>query len=75
MMNRKMAILVSMGFELFGIVLVGVIVGGWLDEKYGWNRMGTLGLILLGFVGWFTHLIVALRALEKDEESGNTTPQ
>ncbi len=74
-MNRKMAILISMGMELFGIVLVGVMVGGWLDEKYGWNRMATLSLILLGFVGWFTHLIVALRTLEKDDESGNTTPQ
>lgn len=71
-MDRKTAILISMGFEIIGIVLVAVYVGGYLDEKYSWDGMGVVGAIAIGFAGWLTHLLVAVKDLDK--APGDKTP-
>jgi F0F1-type ATP synthase assembly protein I len=62
--DRKAAILISMGFEIIGVVLVAVYVGQWLDDKYHLGGLGLVGLIVIGFVGWLTHVLVAVRSLD-----------
>lgn len=74
-MDRKTAVLVSMGFEIVGIVLVAVWIGGWIDQNYGWGGMGLVTAIVIGFVGWLTHVIMILRTLEQSENSGDTKPE
>lgn len=71
-MDRKSAMMLSMGFEIVGIILVAVYLGGWLDQKYGWGGMGLVAAIVVGFIGWLTHVIVLMRALEQSEDSGDT---
>lgn len=63
-MDRKTAVLISMGFEIVGIVLVAIYVGGFLDEKYALAGMGVAGSVIVGFIGWLTHIIMVLRTLE-----------
>lgn len=66
-MDRKAAILISMGFEIIGVVVVAVYVGQWLDQKYGWGGLGMVGLITLGFAGWLVHLLAAVKDLDRSE--------
>ena len=72
MMDRKAAVLISMGFEIIGIVVAAIYVGGWLDERYKWDGLGTAGAIGIGFVGWLAHLLVAVRELDKAQDSTDT---
>lgn len=64
-----------MGFEIVGIVLVAVWIGGWIDQNYDWGGMGLVTAIVIGFVGWLTHVIMILRTLEQSENSGDTKPE
>ncbi len=74
-MDRRTAILISMGFEVVGAVLAGVYVGQWLDDKYHWGGLGLVGMIAVGFIGWFLHLIIIVRGLEASDSSGDTKGQ
>lgn len=74
-MDRKMAVLSAMGFEVIGIITAAVYIGGYLDERYKWNGMGLIGAIALGFIGWFAHVLIVVSILEKAEtkEKGDGT--
>lgn len=74
-MDRKTAVFISMGFEIIGIVIVAIYVGGWLDKTYELGGLGTAGAIMIGFIGWLCHLYVAARAVDKEENSGDTKPR
>lgn len=74
-MDRKTAVFISMGFEIIGIVIVAVYVGGWFDKTYELGGLGTMASIAVGFAGWLLHLYMAARAIEKEENSGDTKPQ
>lgn len=67
--------MLSMGFEIVGVIVVAVYLGGWLDEKYSWGGLGLVGAIVVGFAGWFTHVLVIMRNLEQSENSGDTKPK
>jgi len=67
--------MLSMGFEIVGVILVAVYLGGLLDEKYSLGGFGLVGAIAVGFVGWLTHILVIVRNLEQNENSGDTKPK
>ena len=69
-MDRKTAVLISMGFEIIGIVIAAIWLGGWLDTQYQLKGMGTVGAIVVGFVGWLTHILMAVKALDTDNADG-----
>lgn len=71
-MDRKTAVFISMGFEIIGIVIVAIYVGGWLDKTYELGGLGTAGTIMVGFIGWLCHLYVAAKAVAKEENSSDT---
>jgi hypothetical protein len=64
--------MLSMGFEIVGVILVAIYLGSWLDEKYSWGGLGLVGSFVVGFVGWLTHVLVIIRNLEQSENSGDT---
>lgn len=70
-MDRKMAVFSALGFEIVGIIVAAIYVGGYLDEKYKWNGIGTVLAIALGFIGWFIHVLIVANILEKREAKEN----
>jgi hypothetical protein len=68
-MDRKSAVFMSMGFEIVGIVIFAIYFGRWLDTRYDLNGMGVAGTMLLGFVGWFAHVIVVARMLQAKDDT------
>ncbi len=63
-----MLVFAAMGMELVGLIIASVMVGQWLDEKYGWKGMGVLVLSIAGLVGWLVHIVLLLRQMERASE-------
>jgi hypothetical protein len=59
---------VGIGFELVGIVLASLYIGGMLDRTFSWNGMGVAGTILIGTAGWIAHMIFLLREIERPDK-------
>jgi ATP synthase protein I len=50
-------------------MVVPILIGVWLDNRYGWTPWGmTIGAVL-GLVGGVGHLIVLARRSEKRDET------
>jgi hypothetical protein len=64
-MNQGIVFL-GIGFELIALCIGGYVLGGFIDEYFGWKNMASTYLVLLLMIGWFTHLIYLLRRFEKD---------
>lgn len=67
-MDRQYAIFMALGFELVGLVTVLLLLGQWLDKNQGWGGYGQIAGAIIGTVGWFVHLVFALKQLAKREE-------
>jgi len=62
------ATFVGMGFEIVGLLLLGVWLGGFIDKKFALNGMGTAGMVILALVGWFIHLVQLLKKYQNDQD-------
>ena len=51
--------------EMVGPILLGV----WLDDRYGWAPWGLVVGSVLGIVGGIGHLILTARRLSRDEKA------
>ena len=71
-MDRKTAILMSMGFEIVGVVFFAIFAGRWLDSRFNLNGLGMAGLIAVGFVGWLTHVVIISRQIQRDSAAQET---
>lgn len=49
--------------EMVGPILIGV----WLDDRYGWSPWGMVVGSLLGVVGGIGHLIVVARRMSRND--------
>jgi len=56
---------VSIGFELIGLILVGIYAGAYLDEKWAGGGLYQSLLIVLALVGWLIRLIFNLKKLNQ----------
>lgn len=56
-----------MGVELVGLTLGTLYVGSILDQFWHTKGLVTIAVLILGFVGWFFHLIFLLKRIEKLE--------
>jgi len=74
-MDRKAAILMSMGFEIVGVVFFAIFAGRWLDGKYNLNGLATAGFIAVGFVGWLIHVILIAKQLQSSETAQSENPE
>ena len=66
---KKYAVFIGMGFELLGIVLVGLYLGVKLEEKYPMKNLWPVLLIFAALAGWFYRVIVLLKRLNKDSNA------
>ena len=76
-MDRKAMVFIGMGVECVGVVFAGVWIGRWLDQTYGWGQLGVASGAILGFVGWFVHLLVIVKqfSAEDPSDSGDNQKQ
>lgn len=59
----------SAGIELSIAVVGGVLVGRWLDGRYGWDPWGTLGGVIFGsFVGFRSLWQLAKSTADEENE-------
>ena len=57
---------------VLNLVLFPVLIGVWLDSRYGWAPWGLAVGATLGFVGGLAHLVViARRESARDQEKQN----
>lgn len=68
-MNKKILVFTAIGTECVALVTIFVLIGRWLDAKYGWGGKGAAFGAILGVSAWILHLVVLLKQLAKDEES------
>jgi len=68
MKNNKYLILTGMGFELGGIIIASVYLGGLLDEKFGSQGLAMVGISMCGLIAWIFHVTILYKKIEKEEE-------
>lgn len=73
-MGRKAGIYIytALGFEAFGLILAFILVGNWLDGKFGWSGLGVAGGAAFGVFAWLAHAVIIVNRLAKDENSSDT---
>lgn len=64
---RQLSVVLGMGFTFAAAVVVGGLLGVWLDGKLGTAPWFTLGLLVLGFVAGLLELFRELRSLDGDK--------
>ncbi len=64
MKKNKYVIFAAIGFELIGLVLAAIWIGGWLEEK-GLGGAQAIGVVV-SFLIWFASLIIKLKGLRDD---------
>jgi F0F1-type ATP synthase assembly protein I len=57
---------VGLGLEMAVGVVLGIVVGQWLDRKYNWAPWGTLGCAMLGISAGMYMLIREGLRMNKD---------
>ena len=75
MMDKKASIYMALGFESIGLIMGGLFLGSWLDNRYSWNGLGAVGGAMVGLVAWVTHLLIVVQHLAKTEETDNNSKQ
>jgi F0F1-type ATP synthase assembly protein I len=66
--SRGMAIAFSVGFALTGPIILGALLGIWLDARFKTSPWFTMGLLLLGIVAGFVEMIRSLNRLQREQE-------
>jgi F0F1-type ATP synthase assembly protein I len=67
-MKSKYIVFVGMGFELIGIIGVGLYLGKAIDDKFQLKGVGLVALLILGLVGWLVHIIALAKRMDGQEE-------
>ena len=67
-MKKKHFVLIGLGFELLGFVILGLYVGRILSDTYG--NQALLPLVLFFCLGlWFFHFFIMIKKFVKDEDN------
>ena len=70
-MDRR-AVFVGMGFEIVGLLLVGVWAGAYFDKKFNLQGMATAGLVVLALILWFLHLLQLIKNINNDQDQNSS---
>ncbi len=65
--TRAVSLAFSIGFALAGPIILGALVGYWLDTRLGTSPTWTMVLILIGVVAGFVQLIRIANRLSREE--------
>lgn len=63
---KKGLVFTGMGFELVGLVLGSLYLGGIIDRHMEWQGYGVAAILIIGFIGWIIHLILLLKRFMAD---------
>ena len=63
----------AMGFETAVGVAIGVVVGHWLDKKYGWEPWGTVVGSMLGLVAGAYLLIKEVNRMDRQDKKDRSS--
>ena len=58
----------GLGIELAVFIVVGVLGGNWIDEKYGTAPWGILGGVAFGIAGGVRTLVRTVKHIQKSQE-------
>ena len=58
----------GLGIELAVFLVVGVLGGNWIDEKYGTAPWGILGGVAFGIAGGVRTLVRTVKQIQKSQE-------
>lgn len=58
----------SLGFEVVASIVIGFLLGRWLDRHFGWKSVGTIGGVLLGTYTGFRTLFRRAKEAERQME-------
>lgn len=65
-MNKQLGTIVSIAFELTGLVLAAVLLGLWLEKQFAWpSGYAVATLVVIAFAVWVVHVVKVLKRLEK----------
>lgn len=70
----KGIVFMGVAFELVALCIGGYVLGGYVDEKMGWNNKASTYLVLILLIGWFVHLIYLLNRFEKENADSEPKP-
>lgn len=65
---------VGIGLELVGIEVGMILLGQWVDERWGLPGVGVAVLGLGGLIVWLWHVVRMLRQLDEDETDPPARP-
>lgn len=65
MKKNPAAAFIAMGFELVGLILASLYLGQWLDERYSVSPWATLGLVVIGVMGWMIHIFLLIKQIDR----------
>ncbi len=65
--TKAMSLAFSIGFALAGPIILGALVGYWLDTRFNTSPTWTIGLLLVGVVAGFVQLIRIANRLNQEE--------
>ena len=63
---RNFLVFSGIGLELAGMMFVAVVVGGYMDKKFGTNGLIFLAMAMLFLIGWFFHIVYLLRRINSE---------
>lgn len=63
---KAVSLAFSIGFSLAGPIIVGALIGYWLDNRFQTAPTGTMVLVLLGTVAGFVQLIRTVSKLSQE---------
>ena len=61
-MNKYM-VFVGIGFELLGLVAVGLWISQELEKRYPSQGLITAGVLILCLISWLIHLVILVKKL------------
>lgn len=56
---------IAMGFELVGLILASLYLGQWIDKTYESAPWATLGLVVVGVIGWMIHIFLLIQQIDR----------
>ena len=68
----------GMGFELLGLILAALYIGGIIDNELNGGGLGVAGMVITVLVGWFVHLFMLLKKFmeraDRDKKKPDNSP-
>ena len=61
-------VFVGIGFELVGLVAVGLWVSSFLEDKFRSQGLITVAVMMLCLVSWLVHLVFLMKKTMKSEQ-------